>query len=72
MRRLRMRGESGRIGGDGAPTYARLTFKAVRIAIGAKLGGLFSIHEPIPDRMAQLLKLLDQTEPVHREAEHRD
>src|SRR5262245_46074125 len=60
MSRRRMRRESGHVGRDGAPTYARLAFKAVRIAIGAKLGGLFSMREPIPDRMAELLKLLDQ------------
>jgi hypothetical protein len=72
MSRVRMRQESGLVGGDGASIYARLAFKAIRIAIGAKLGGFFSMDEPIPDRMAQLLKLLDQTEPAHSEAVHRD
>jgi hypothetical protein len=55
-----MRRESGQLGRDGTPTYDRSAFKAIRIAIGAKLGGLFSTCEPIPDRMAQVLKLLDQ------------
>jgi hypothetical protein len=72
MRRLRMRRQSGLAGGDGASTYACLAFKAVRVAIGAKLGGFFLMGEPIPDRMAQVLKLLDQAEPVHPEAVHRD
>jgi hypothetical protein len=42
---------------------ARLAFKAVRIAVSTELKRLFSnvSREPIPDRMAELLRQLDQT-----------
>jgi len=41
---------------------ARLAFEAVRTAIAAELKRLHSnvLHEPIPDRMAELLRQLDQ------------
>jgi hypothetical protein len=40
----------------------RVVFEAVRIAIAAELKRLHSnvLHEPIPDRMAELLRQLDQ------------
>lgn len=40
----------------------RLAFEAVRIAIGAELMRLYSnvLREPIPDRMAELLRQLDK------------
>ncbi|MBO0754376.1 MAG: hypothetical protein J2P54_00825 [Bradyrhizobiaceae bacterium] len=40
---------------------ARSAFEAVRTAIGAELKKLYSdiLREPIPDRMAELLKQLD-------------
>jgi hypothetical protein len=42
---------------------ARLAVKAIRIAIGAELGRLFSnvLREPIPDRMIELLRQLDKS-----------
>jgi hypothetical protein len=51
---------------DLAPT----DLKAVRTAIGAELRRLYSdvLHEKIPDRMAELLKRLDQL----KEASPRD
>jgi hypothetical protein len=52
MSRRGMRRETGQVGCDCAST--------VRIAVGAKLGVHYSMREPIPDRMAELLKLLDQ------------
>jgi hypothetical protein len=50
---------------------ARLAFETVRIAIGAELRMLFSdvLREPIPDRMAELLKLLDQPIEKSRDAD---
>jgi hypothetical protein len=41
---------------------SRLAFEVVRTAIAAELNALYSdvLHEPIPERMADLLRQLDQ------------
>jgi anti-sigma factor NepR-like protein len=62
MSHQRTRRESGQVDRDGAPTYASLASNAARLAVGAELRRSFSdaLREPIPDRIAELLKLLDQ------------
>jgi hypothetical protein len=56
------RRESGQLVRVGAPTHTRIALTAARLAIGAEVGRPFSnvLREPIPNRMAELLKLLDQ------------
>lgn len=62
MSRRRMRRESGQLVRVGAPTHTSIALTAARLAIGAEVGRPFSnlLREPIPNRMAELLKLLDQ------------
>jgi len=48
--------------GMGRRPKAGLDFEAVRTAIGAALRSLHSdvLHEPLPDRIAELIRQLDQ------------
>jgi Anti-sigma factor NepR len=50
---------------------AGFDFEAVRIAIGAALRTKYSevLHEPIPDRMAELLRQLDQPPESSQDAD---
>ncbi len=59
MNYLRKRPESG---GQGRRPNRRLDFQAVRAGIAAELKRLYSrvLDEPIPDKMAELPKQLDQ------------